>query len=181
MTKLTGRKAPTRWRYEYKQNGDLHVWHPATWGLRESDIAAAKAAGIRKRVSDVRRLSGRQGSTKPSDWVASPVRGLTGLAPGHEAWVYVVVREHGALEVHPGPMWKHDCDSCTFLGRMRGAGFTLPPVDLYAHVYEDSVSVIARHSSDGPDYSSTDIRWIEDDHHNLHLFEAKLRYQEINK
>jgi hypothetical protein len=175
MTKLTGRKAPTRWRYEYKQNGDLHVWHPATWGLREGDVAAAKAAGIRKRVSDVRRLSGgRSAATKPSDWVATPVHGLV---DGKDRVTHVAIREHGALEHDAGPMWQHDCDGCIFLGRVRGIGFTTPPVDLYCHEYSGKASVLARYSSEGSDYSSTELEWVDEEiGHNLHLIEAKRRY-----
>ena len=44
------------------------------------------------------------------------------------------------------PLFKHDCDTCTFLGTVDGH-------DLYCHA-GDNPTVIARWSSDGPDYKS---------------------------
>lgn len=45
------------------------------------------------------------------------------------------------------PQYEHDCPACTFLGRM---GL----VDLYHCAQRGMPTVIARHSSNGPDYVS---------------------------
>lgn len=47
------------------------------------------------------------------------------------------------------PQWEHDCASCTFLGHYRN---TKENYDLYYCANEPTL--IARHSSDGPDYTS---------------------------
>jgi hypothetical protein len=48
------------------------------------------------------------------------------------------------------PLYEHDCDHCWFLGRYMAAEGEM---DLYVHP-ERHPTVIARFSSDGPDYSS---------------------------
>lgn len=46
------------------------------------------------------------------------------------------------------PLFDHDCDRCTFLGRFKGS-------DLYfCNQSSNRPTVIARHSSDGRDYTS---------------------------
>lgn len=45
------------------------------------------------------------------------------------------------------PLFVHDCDTCTFLG-------TFNNHDLYVHTSDIHPTVIARWSSDGPDYIS---------------------------
>ena len=45
------------------------------------------------------------------------------------------------------PLYEHDCDDCVFLGSFQNA-------DLYYHEGRIETTVIARYSSDGPDYSS---------------------------
>lgn len=47
---------------------------------------------------------------------------------------------------HPKPRFKHDCDTCTFLGRFKR-------FDLYVHT-EEPKTVIARSSSIPDDYTS---------------------------
>lgn len=49
------------------------------------------------------------------------------------------------------PLHRHDCDCCHFLGRYRTEN---GEADLYAHPGKLMPTVIARFSSDGPDYSS---------------------------
>jgi len=49
------------------------------------------------------------------------------------------------------PQFKHDCSSCVFLGRHQDGKTS---VDLYYHPSETLPSVIARFSSEGPDYTS---------------------------
>ena len=56
------------------------------------------------------------------------------------------------------PAYKHDCDKCTFLGTILvkdidETGKEGGEVDLY-HCDGNIPTVIARYSSDGPDYSS---------------------------
>jgi len=46
----------------------------------------------------------------------------------------------------PKPRFKHDCDTCIFLGRFKR-------YDLYIHI-EEPKTVIARYGSDGPEYVS---------------------------
>lgn len=55
--------------------------------------------------------------------------------------------------------YTHDCTICRFLGTVQDAGNH--PVDLYrcAGVHQDSV--IARYGSDGPDYSSMPVLFME--------------------
>lgn len=54
-----------------------------------------------------------------------------------------------AQEVTDTPSFEHDCPACTFLGRYQGA-------DLYHCLIQGPrlPTVIARHSSSPPDYSS---------------------------
>ena len=53
------------------------------------------------------------------------------------------------------PHFQHDCDSCTFLGRHLSHKSSMP-LDLYACTRNNGIidTVIARYSSNGPDYSS---------------------------
>jgi hypothetical protein len=70
------------------------------------------------------------------------------------------------------PLHTHDCKGCTFLG-------TLDNVDLY-HCLQGigSPALIARYSSDGPDYSS-----LSPQHaiisHSKHLKVAKVLAEEL--
>ena len=54
------------------------------------------------------------------------------------------------------PRWKHDCDECSFLGRVSMPGWR--PADLYCHHTNPSghVTVLARFSDEGPDYTACD-------------------------
>jgi hypothetical protein len=67
------------------------------------------------------------------------------------------------------PLYKHDCAICVFLG-------TFNEADLYFHHGPLERTVVARYSSDGPDYSSglcfADV--------NPNLREAKRRAIEKN-
>jgi len=59
---------------------------------------------------------------------------------------------HLVADAAIGPRFQHDCSSCSFLGRQ---STPQGDVDLYVHTGTGfSESVIARYSSDGPDYSS---------------------------
>jgi hypothetical protein len=58
----------------------------------------------------------------------------------------VAVMEGTMPKTNEKPQFTHDCDICTFLGTFNGA-------DLYHHA-ESSPTIIARFSSDGPDYTS---------------------------
>lgn len=49
------------------------------------------------------------------------------------------------------PHHHHDCHECKFLGSIPGPR---GPVDLYVHASERGHTYVARHSSEGPDYSS---------------------------
>ena len=49
-----------------------------------------------------------------------------------------------------GPVFTHDCDVCRFLGHEQGC-------DLYVCGADDSVSVVARYGSFGPDYASQSV------------------------
>ena len=49
------------------------------------------------------------------------------------------------------PTYKHDCSHCNFLGTVLVEGTTY---DLYHHASSAEDTVIARFSSDGPDYNS---------------------------
>lgn len=77
------------------------------------------------------------------------------------------------------PKWEHDCDSCVFLGNTIGGHHT---VDLYYHASteHDYVSVIARYSDDGPDYSSTDLSHARPSGH-AELWAAKSLYLELKE
>jgi len=50
-----------------------------------------------------------------------------------------------------GPEYKHDCDNCTYLGFEKKDG---KMVDLYFCPQHKVPTIIARYSSDGPDYIS---------------------------
>lgn len=50
------------------------------------------------------------------------------------------------------PRFKHDCECCHFLGRYAAANNR--EADLYVHASGRMPTVIARYSSDGPDYAS---------------------------
>lgn len=53
------------------------------------------------------------------------------------------------------PRWKHDCEDCFFLGRLEHSCGTTGPCDLYVCTKAlPWPTVIARYSSDGPDYAS---------------------------
>mgnify|MGYP006291219159 CR=1 FL=1 len=68
------------------------------------------------------------------------------------------------------PKFKHDCAACTFLGRLTVGGET---ADLY-HC-PGSKSVVARMSSDGPDYSS--MPDFMEDTGNVYVRTARLLYR----
>jgi hypothetical protein len=72
-------------------------------------------------------------------------------------------------KVETKPFFVHDCDTCTFLGSIDGH-------DLYVHTSDLHPTVIARWSSDGPDYFSG---LVFADHNPL-LGEAKRRAVELN-
>ena len=52
------------------------------------------------------------------------------------------------------PKYTHDCDACTFLGHWRGSDLEGNPVLDYDLYRCGTSTVIARYSSDGPDYIS---------------------------
>lgn len=54
-----------------------------------------------------------------------------------------------------GPQFKHDCDGCTFLGRVVFEGSILhPQYDLYVHWDAEQKNVVVRYGSDDSDYYS---------------------------
>lgn len=68
--------------------------------------------------------------------------------------------------VNEEPLFEHDCDKCKFLGRYTyGASFMDGPrettVDLYSCKGRFELSLIARFSSEGPDYSSFPLDAVE--------------------
>ena len=52
------------------------------------------------------------------------------------------------------PLYEHDCDACVFVG---GSNLEGTEYDYYYCPRCDEGTVIARYSSDGPDYYSTSI------------------------
>lgn len=60
-----------------------------------------------------------------------------------------------------GPNWTHDCESCKYLGyiiEQDNYGEVLSPEhDVYLH----GGAFIIRHSSDGPDYRSMELSFLE--------------------
>jgi hypothetical protein len=56
----------------------------------------------------------------------------------------------GKLTAVETPLYQHDCETCTFLGRYQAPNAQI--TDLYFCASEPTV--IARWSSDGPDYTS---------------------------
>lgn len=64
------------------------------------------------------------------------------------------------------PFFEHDCESCKFLGHYKNQ-------DLYFCENEFDSTVIARRSSDGPDYSSGMVFATPDG--SAPLYEAKKR------
>ena len=75
------------------------------------------------------------------------------------------------------PLYEHDCNECVYLGELDGS-------DLYYHPDSGPLTetVIARHSSDGPDYTSgmvfskPYIDIAEEEHYGIpELVEARLR------
>lgn len=59
----------------------------------------------------------------------------------------VVVASPRHVKTKNSPLFEHDCTCCTFLGRFDGQ-------DLYHHGGSVETTLIARWSSDGPDYTS---------------------------
>lgn len=73
-----------------------------------------------------------------------------------------------------GPHYIHDCKNCIFIGSTIGGGRM---TDCYAHECHDrSVTLIARFSSDGPDYYSTDLTFARPDGHS-ELWAARALYK----
>jgi len=55
------------------------------------------------------------------------------------------------------PIYKHDCSECKYLGTYTPTDNTIQPIaeyDLYAHLREKMVELIARYSDNPPDYLS---------------------------
>lgn len=60
---------------------------------------------------------------------------------------------HNQVQVtNETPLYEHDCDLCTYLGRFEGPNYG--KVDLYVHLGGFMPTVIARWGSDGPNYAS---------------------------
>lgn len=75
------------------------------------------------------------------------------------------------------PLYQHDCSSCTFLGSVEGAahpGDLSKKTDLYVCGRHEHLTVIARYSSDLPDYSSG-LAFAFLEHPHLLLREAARR------
>ena len=72
------------------------------------------------------------------------------------------------------PQYKHDCSECVYLGNYKN-------YDLYVHEHEYLTELIARYSSDGPDYSAEDVgRITVNNRHSEALIEAENRYHNTN-
>lgn len=66
------------------------------------------------------------------------------------------------------PSWEHDCPTCRFLGTTIG---NKRSVDLYVHEGPTEVTLLARYSSDPPDYASCPSQYAHANGH-AELFAA---------
>jgi hypothetical protein len=57
------------------------------------------------------------------------------------------------------PRYKHDCDECQFAGRGGGR-------DLYVHVHDWGVELVARYGDNGPEYESRSLLFPRESEHD---------------
>jgi hypothetical protein len=89
-----------------------------------------------------------------------------------------IIREAARMSYSKPPQWQHDCDRCRYLGQTIGGGRI---TDLYVCGEVNRVpTLIARFSSDGPDYYSTDPAYASANGHS-ELFAAAQLYRQVKE